>query len=298
MNITDRIKELKKKKEAIILAHYYQSDEIQEIADFIGDSLELSKKARDTKAKIIVFCGVDFMAGSAKLLSPEKKVLLPVHHATCPMANMITEKDIKGLKKLYPKAKVVTYINSTVEAKKVSDICCTSSNAERVVNSLPDDEIIFVPDKNLGAYIAKSTAKKVILWGGYCCVHNDITKEKAQSAKERYPNALFVVHPECREEVINLADFCGSTAKIIDFVSKSEVKEFIVGTEEGIIYKLKKDNPEKIFYTIDDNVVCSNMKKITLESLLLCLEKEQYEIILDEETIKTASQAVIKMMEI
>lgn len=296
MDIIDKIRKLKMKKNAIILAHYYQSDEVQQIADFVGDSLELSKVARDTDKDMIVFCGVDFMAGSAKLLSPHKTILLPVKDATCPMANMITSSDIIGLRKLYPDAAVVTYINSTVDVKTVTDICCTSSNAINVVNSLDNDEIIFVPDKNLGAYVSKNTDKKVILWGGYCCVHNDITLDKVQAIKDRYPNAELVVHPECRSEVIDIADFCGSTSKIIEYIDNSPKKEFIVGTEEGIIYKLKCNNPDKIFYTIDDNVICSNMKKITLLSVYQCLLNEEHKVELDEDTINLAEKPLIRMM--
>lgn len=298
MDIRDKINQIKKAKNAIIVAHYYQSDEIQEIADFVGDSLELSRLARDNKADIIVFCGVDFMAGSAKLLSPEKTVLLPEHTATCPMANMASPEEVIKLKEKYPNALVVTYINSTVEVKTVSDICCTSANAIKVVNALECDKIIFVPDKNLGNYVSKHTDKEVILWNGYCGVHNGLTLSQAKQALLDHPDAEFVVHPECLAEVIDIADYCGSTSQIINYVKKSIKKEFIVGTEKGILYQLKKENPDKTFYLAHQDMVCSNMKKISLERLLECLTYETHKIELEKDVIERAALPVERMLEI
>lgn len=298
MNIRKKIEEIKQKKNATIIAHFYQPDEIQEIADFVGDSLEMSRYARDNRADVIVFCGVDFMAGSAKLLSPHKTVLLPVADATCPMADMVIPADVIRLRKQHPNAAVVTYINSTVAVKAVSDICCTSSNAIKVVNSLPEEEIIFLPDKNLGSYVAKFTDKKIILWDGHCCVHNNLTFELALKAKSEHPNAVFVVHPECISEVAEIADFVGSTSKIIEFIKQSERKEFIVGTEEGILYRLKKDNPDKVFHMAYNDMVCKNMKKIDLEAVLNSLELGINEIELDEDTMENASKPLKRMMEI
>ncbi len=298
MDIIERINQLKKQKNAIILAHYYQPDEIQKIADFVGDSLDLSRKAQQNEADTIVFCGVDFMAGSAKLLAPQKTVLLPEHTATCPMANMATPERVLELRRAHPNAIVVTYINSTVSVKTVSDICCTSSNAVKVVNSLPSAEIIFLPDKNLGAYVARFTDKKIILWNGHCCVHNNLTLDLVNNAKDLHPAAELVVHPECTADIIDAAAFCGSTSKIIEYVGSSASREFIVGTEEGILYQLKKENPDKKFYLASAGLRCANMKKITLEKVLLSLEKEIYKIEFAEEIINTASLPIIRMLEV
>ncbi|NCA67250.1 MAG: quinolinate synthase NadA [Clostridia bacterium] len=298
MNIVDSINRLKEEKQAIIIAHYYQPDEIQAIADFVGDSLEMSRVARDSDAKVIVFCGVDFMAGSAKLLSPQKTVLLPELAATCPMANMATPEEVLKLKAKYPNATVVTYINSTVAVKTVSDICCTSSNAVKVVNSVESDEIIFLPDKNLGSYVARFTDKKIILWDGHCCVHNNLTAARVLETKAKYPNAEFVVHPECLSSVVNIAAFCGSTSKIIEYIKNSNTKEFIIGTEEGIFYKLRQNNPDKIFHLAHKNMRCGNMKKITLQKLYDSLKDEKYKIEFDREIIEKASLPVKRMMEI
>lgn len=298
MNTIDKINRLKKLKNAIILAHYYQPDEIQEIADFVGDSLDLSRKAQQNDADTIVFCGVDFMAGSAKLLAPQKTVLLPEHSATCPMANMATAEKVLELRRKYPNAAVVTYINSTVAVKTVSDICCTSSNAIKVVNSISADEIIFLPDKNLGAYIQRFTDKKIILWNGHCCVHNNLTLGLVKQAKQLHPEAELVVHPECLAEVIDAASFCGSTSKIIEYVGKSESGDFIVGTEEGILYQLKKENPDKRFYLASKGLRCGNMKKITLDKILISLEKGIYNIEFAKDIIEKAALPIKRMLEI
>ncbi len=298
MNIVEEINRLKRKKNAIIIAHYYQPDEIQAIADFVGDSLEMSRVARDNSADIIVFCGVDFMAGSAKLLSPHKTVLLPEPSATCPMANMATPEEIIKLKAKHPDAAVVTYINSTVIVKTVSDICCTSSNAIKVVNSVNTDEIIFLPDKNLGTYVSGFTDKRIILWDGHCCVHNNFTLDKAKVARAAHPEALLVVHPECLKEVIDIADFCGSTSQIIGYINKSSAKEFIIGTEEGILYELKKQNPNKTFYLAHKAMRCGNMKKITLRHVYDSLDREIHKIEFDSEVIEKASLPVKRMLDI
>lgn len=298
MDILAKINRLKEEKNAIILAHYYQGDEIQEIADFVGDSLDLSRKAQQNDADTIVFCGVDFMAGSAKLLAPHKTVLLPEYSATCPMANTATPQKVNELRRANAGATVVAYINSTVAVKAVSDICCTSSNAIKIVNSLDCDKIIFLPDKNLGAYVSRFTDKQVILWDGHCSVHNDLNIDQVRKAKQRHPQAELVVHPECFAEVIVAADFCGSTSQIIEYVGKSASREFIVGTEEGILYRLKKENPDKSFYLASNALHCGNMKKITLDKVLNSLETMQYKIEFDNEIIRTASLPIIRMLEV
>ncbi|MFW5780558.1 MAG: quinolinate synthase NadA [Bacillota bacterium] len=296
MLLKEKIKDLKKKKDALIIAHYYQPDEIQEIADFVGDSLELSKIARDCKQSLIVFCGVSFMGGSAKLIAPDKKVLLPVKDAYCEMATMIGKETIKKLKKAHPKAKVVTYINSTVEAKTLTDICCTSSNAVDVVNSIKEDEIIFLPDKNLAGFVQKKTNKKIITDFGYCPVHDRVNVEDIMKMKKKHPNALLLVHPECKREVEEMADFCSSTSGIIKFVGQRDENEFIIGTEQGILYKLKELYPQKRFYMAKDNFVCWDMKKISLEDLYNSLKDEKYEVIIDKATLKKASTCIHKML--
>lgn len=295
-DIKDKINKLKKDKDAIILAHYYQTDEIQKIADFVGDSLELSKIARDSKEKLIFFCGVNFMAGSAKLLAPEKKVLIPVKNAYCPMAEMITSEDVRKMKKKHPNAEVVAYINSSVDVKTETDICCTSSNAIKVVNSVDADEIIFIPDRNLGSYVSRYTDKKVILYEGYCPTHDQYTEKEIAYTKKLYPNALVLTHPECKKEVVKQSDFCGSTSKIIDYVKNSNHQEFIIGTEQGILYKLKEKFPDKTFYMLGKDFICKDMKKISLENLYNSLLYEQYEIDFEKEVIKKASVCLNRMM--
>jgi quinolinate synthase len=296
--LTEKILNLKKAKNAVILAHFYEPENIQELADFVGDSLELSRYAKECKADIIIFCGVGFMAGSAKLLNPEKTVLLPKLDAGCKMADMVTAEDIKKLHKENPEAAVVIYINSSVDAKTESDICCTSSNAIKIVNSLPNKEIIFVPDRNLGAYVSRFTDKKIILFEGYCPVHDIINKNDINNARKQHPEALIVVHPECRGEVIENADYCGSTSQIISFIEKSNNTEFIVGTEKGILYTLKKKFPDKIFYMLTDNFICADMKKITPENVLESLENESFKIEFDEDTIKKATKCLDAMMSV
>jgi quinolinate synthase len=297
-SIQEKILELKKEKNAIILAHLYQPSDIQEIADFVGDSLELSRLAKDSTADVIIFCGVFFMAGSAKLLSPQKTVILPNRQAGCPMADMLEPEDIIKLREKHPNAAVVTYVNSSVEAKAYSDICCTSSNAIKVVNSLPNKDIIFVPDKNLGSYVARFTDKNIILFDGYCHVHNRITTDHINKARLEHPNVKILVHPECPAPVVDLADFVGSTAQIINYVTASDKKEFVIGTEKGILHQLKLKNPDKVFYMLADNFLCTNMKKTSLEHVLESLETGEYEIEISDDIIKKASQSLHKMLDI
>lgn len=295
-NIMEQILELKKEKNAIILAHYYQVPEIQEAADYIGDSFELSRRAKENDADVIVFCGVRFMAESAKVLSPHKTVLLPVKEAGCPMADMAAVEDILKMKEEHPNAKVVTYVNSSVEVKAVSDVCCTSSNAIKIVKNIDAEEIIFAPDKNLGSYVQEWVPeKKILLWNGHCCVHDRITAEDIIREKEEYGDVKVLVHPECRKEVRNLADYIGSTSGIIDYATKSDSKKFLVVTEEGVLHKLRTLNPDKEFHIIR-GMTCRNMKKTSLENVLWSLQDINYKIHIDEEIRKKAANALEKML--
>lgn len=295
----EKIMELKKKHNAVIIAHLYQNPEIQDIADFVGDSLDLSRKAKDTDADVIVFCGVSFMAETAKILSPDKIVLLPEIHAGCPMADMVTAEDVLEHKAKHPGAAAVCYVNSSAEVKAVCDICCTSSNAVKVVSSLSEKEIIFVPDKNLGHYVSRFVPdKKFIFHNGFCPTHNKITKEDVEKVRKIRPNTKILVHPECPPEVVDMADFAGSTAQIIDYAVKSDDQEFIIGTESGVLHRLHQLCPEKRFFTLHAAMVCPNMKKTSLSSVLEALEKMQYQIELDEDVIKKASVSLNRMLSI
>lgn len=294
--LIDRINKLKKEKNAVILVHNYQIPEIYEVADFIADSLELCIKASKTDAEIIVFCGVDFMAESARILNPEKLVLHPNKLAECPMAQMVTPEQIIKAKKQYPKAVVVSYVNTTAEVKAVSDICCTSANAVKVVNSLKENEIIFTPDKNLAAYVQTKTKKKVIPVEGYCYVHDEIEAESVRKAKENYPNARVLVHPECRPEVIELADAVCSTSQMVKYCKESKDKEFIIVTECGMINRLKRDFPDKTFYAIGG--VCIQMKKITLQNVYDSLVKEQFRVEIPKKIMEKAKKALDRMIAI
>ncbi len=296
MNIVEEINKLKKEKNAIILVHNYQRPEIQDIADFLGDSLGLAKQAAETKARIIVFCGVRFMAETAKILSPEKMVLLPRKEAGCPMADMITAEDLRRLKKNYPDAKVVSYVNTNADVKAESDICCTSANAVKVVKNISAKKIIFTPDKNLAAYCQRFTDKEIIPWNGYCHVHERITKEEVILAKENFPDALLLIHPECNPSVIDLADEVLSTSGMVSFAKKSDKKRFLIGTEEGLIYRLRKENPEKEFYAAGTAKMCRNMKLTTLNDVYLSLKEERYPIELAGEIIKAAQKALTAML--
>ncbi|MBN2612448.1 MAG: quinolinate synthase NadA [Bacteroidales bacterium] len=292
--ISASILELKKKHNAIILAHVYQRGEIQDIADYVGDSLDLSRKAVNTKADVIVFCGVQFMAETAAMLNPDKIVLLPDLNAGCGLADMAAPDQILKVKKQNQEMAVVTYINSSAEVKAISDICCTSANAVAVVNSLSYSHVLFVPDKNLGAFVAEQTGKKIYFWDGYCYVHENIKPDKIQYLKEKYPDAEIIVHPECPADVRHLADYTGSTSQMSMYVKKSRHKEFIVGTEDNFIYRLKTDNPGKTFYPV--NSICDGMNKITLEKVKLALEKMEYKVFVPEEIRKKAAIALDRML--
>jgi len=291
------VRKLLKEKNAILLAHNYQRAEIQEIADLTGDSYELSVKASRTDADIIVFCGVRFMAESAKILSPEKTVLLPNANAGCPMADMITAQQLERLKSQYPEAYVVSYVNTNADVKALSDVCCTSSNAVNIVKAVPARKVIFVPDKNLGSYVKKFVDKDMIIWNGYCPTHHHIYPEEIIPLKQKYTDAPFVCHPECRPEVVELADKVTSTSGIIKFAKEDAHKQFIIGTEEGILYQLKKNNPEKDFILASHGFICPNMKRTRLEDVILALEKNQYEINLSPAIIERARVPLERMIE-
>ena len=296
MNILEEIVRLKKEKNAIILVHNYQRPEIQNIADSLGDSLGLAREAAKTDARIIVFCGVRFMAETAKILSPKKMVLLPRKEAGCPMADMITAEDLRRLKKNHPDAKVVSYVNTNADVKAESDICCTSANAVKVVKNISAKRIIFTPDKNLAAYCQRFVDKEIIPWNGYCYVHEKIREEEVHLAKEKFPDALLLVHPECNPSVIDLADEVLSTSGMVSFAKKSDKKRFLIGTEEGLSYRLKKENPEKEFYAAGTAKMCRNMKLTTLNDVYLSLKEERYAIELPGEIIKSAQKALMAMM--
>ena len=299
-DLTSRIAELKRSRNAVILAHNYQLGEIQDIADFVGDSLGLSIEASHTQAALIVFCGVHFMAETAKILSPEKKVIMPIVNAGCPMADMITAEGLKKLKAEHPKAKVVCYVNTSAEVKAESDICCTSANATKVVNSIKDtDEIIFVPDKYLGLYTqSKVKGKKFFFWEGYCPTHMHILPRDIEKLKAEHPAAKVIVHPECRPEVIALADEVLSTEGMINFAKKTETREIIVGTEIGLLHRLRKENPGKSFYPASELATCPNMKLTNLEKLLWSLEEEKTEITVPRAIADKARTAIQRMVEI
>jgi len=294
----ERVLSLKKKRGAVILAHNYQLGEVQDIADFTGDSLELSQNAARTDADVIVFCGVRFMAETASILCPDKTVLLPDISAGCLMADMITAEQLREKKKEYPGAVVVCYVNSPAEVKAESDICCTSANAVEVVESLAAEEILFVPDQYLGHYVSTKTGKKIVLWPGFCPTHARIKPEHIIELKQEYPEAKVVVHPECRPEVIALADEALSTGGMIRFARNEDVKEMIVGTEIGIIHRLKKENPGKKFIPVSEQAVCPDMKLITLDKVLRSLEEMSPEIKVSEEIRLKAKAAIDKMLEI
>ena len=296
--IRSKIEKLKKERNAVILAHNYQIGEVQDIADYIGDSLGLSQKAAQVEAEIIVFCGVRFMAETASILAPEKTVLIPDIKAGCPMANMITASDMRQWKRNYPGRKAVCYVNTTADVKAECDICCTSSNAVKVVNSLDEDEILFAPDKNLAAYVARYTKKKIIPWDGYCYVHRNILAKHIREKRNLYPQAEVWVHPECRPEVIELADKVLSTGNMVKEARKTKKKEIIIGTETGIIYRLKKENPTENFYPARDMAFCFNMKKINLIKVLISLENMIYKVEVPLYVRQRARGAIEKMVEI
>jgi quinolinate synthase len=297
--LIEKIERLKAERKAVILAHNYQPAEIQDLADFCGDSLGLSIKAAETDAQVIVFCGVQFMAETAAILSPQKTVLLPDKSAGCPLADMITAEQLCQLKQKYPDALVVCYVNSSAEVKAQSDYCCTSANAVEVVNSIPQDrQIIFVPDQHLGRFVAERTGSRLVLWPGYCITHVMITEEDIKKAKAKYPDAIVMAHPECAEPVKKLADQLLSTGQMLDFVRKSPAKRFIVATEIGMLHPLKKQNPEAEFIPASEWAICPNMKKITSEKVLWSLEDMQYKITVPEDVRIKARKAIDRMVEI
>jgi len=297
-HLIEKILELKGKRDAVILAHNYQRGEVQDIADFVGDSLELSQNAALTDAKVIVFCGVHFMAETASILCPDKIVLLPDINAGCPMANMITMVELKERKREIPGATVVCYINSTAEVKAESYVCCTSANAAKIIESLDASEILFVPDQYLGHYISTKTNKKMTLWPGFCPTHVRIQSQDINRLKLEYPEAKVVVHPECRPEVIALADEVLSTGGMCKFAQQTEAREIIVGTEIGIIHRLEKENPDKIFIPASERATCPNMKLITLEKIVWALEEMSPEVKVSAEIRAKAKESVDKMLEI
>jgi len=296
--LVEKISALKERRNAVLLVHNYQLGEVQDIADFIGDSLDLSQRAAETDADVIVFCGVHFMAETASILCPDKVVLLPDINAGCPMANMITAERLRAKKKEHPQAAVVCYINSSAEVKAESDVCCTSANAVRVVESLDTREILFVPDQYLGHYVSTKTSKKIILWPGFCPTHVRIKPERIKELKKEYPQTKVVVHPECTPEVIALADEVLSTSGMCKYAQRDEVREMVVGTEIGIIHRLKKENPGKRFIPISEQAICPNMKLTTLEKVLWSLEEMSPEVKVTEPIRLKAKAAVDKMLKI
>ncbi len=295
--IVEKINKLKKEKNAVILAHYYVDGEIQAIADFVGDSYKLAQTAAETDADVIVFAGVKFMGESAKILSPSKKVIMPDLEADCPMAHMVTSKDIERVREKYDDLAVVCYINSTADIKTYADVCVTSSNALRIVENLPNKNIFFIPDNNLGNYIKKKVKdKNFIVHDGYCHVHHHIMEDMVIKAKEEHPDALFIAHPECREPILKMADYIGSTSGIINFATNSDAKEFIVGTEIGVFYQLQEKNPDKKFYTFDTKPVCTNMKKNSLEKLYEALKDETNIIEVSEKVRIGATKSLEEML--
>jgi quinolinate synthase len=321
-NPVPEILRLKEKRNAVILAHNYQRGEVQDIADFTGDSLELSRQAATLRFDVIVFCGVNFMAESASILSPEKTVLLPELDANCPMADMIrvasprrlqktfpgygvqpslifpVEFTLRDIKRQYPGAPVVAYVNTTAEVKAESDICCTSSNVVKVVESLPQETVICVPDRNLSMWAQRNTKKRIIAWDGFCHVHDRVTKEDALKARAEHPGAVLMAHPECRPEVLDIADHVTSTSGMIRFAKQSPEREFIVGTETGLMHRLKKDSPEKKFYPLRRDMICPNMKKTNLMSVLRALKEMTHIIKVPEEIRIPAKRALDRMLEI
>ncbi|MDD1666507.1 MAG: quinolinate synthase NadA [Methanomicrobiales archaeon] len=294
--LVDRILALREEREAIILAHNYQVGPVQDIADLVGDSLELSRAAASMEGKVIVFCGVDFMAETAAILSPEKKVILPAPDACCPMAEMVTAGEIQVLRERYPDAAVVAYVNTTAEVKAESDICCTSANAVKVVGSLGEDRVILVPDRNLALYVARFSEKEILPWEGYCIVHDRFTPADVRAARGQHPGAEVIVHPECRPEVIDLSDGVFSTSGIIRHACTGEGKEFIIGTEVGILHRLGKECPGKSCYPLSEKAVCVNMKKTDLRKVFNALQRLEPRITVPREVARRARTAIDRML--
>lgn len=299
MTLIDEIKKLQREKNAAILAHYYVPDEVQQIADYIGDSYYLSKVATTIPERILVFCGVSFMGESAKILNPGKKVLMPDMTADCPMAHMAELQKIRDMRQQYEDLAVVCYINSTAELKMYSDVCVTSANAVKIVKALPNAHIFFIPDGNLGRYVAEQVPEKhVILNDGYCPIHAAFTPESLKKAKAAHPDAEFLVHPECPEAILREADYIGSTSGIIAYAGQSEAEEFLVGTEEGVFYELVKKNPQKRFYTVQPQQICVDMKKVTLEKVKMVLETETNEVQVSDQVREAALKPLTRMLEL
>ncbi len=300
MDYAKEILRLKKEKNAIILAHFYQEKEIQDIADFLGDSLRLSQLAVETDAKIIVFCGVHFMAETAKILNPEKKVLLPVMKAGCKMADMISPNALKRYKDEHPDTKIITYVNSTASVKALSDCICTSTNALKIINHYLDngEKILYCPDQNLGKYAMKLGGREFDVWDGCCPIHHFLKRDNILALKKKHPNALLIAHPECRLDILEISDYVGSTKQLLEFTKDSEANEFIVCTEKGVIYAMEKASPNKKFILASNTLSCVNMKLTTLEDVYNCLANETNEIFVDEEVAAKAKVALDKMLEL
>ena len=298
MNAVERIQELKAQRRAIILAHNYSLPEVQDVADYVGDSLGLSQQAASTDAEVIIFCGVDFMAESAKVLSPGKKVILPAPNAMCPMSAMCADLERSMVKDKYPDAAIVSYVNTSAAVKALSDVCCTSSNAIKVVGKMPQKRILFVPDRNLGAYVQRfHPDKEILLWPGFCPTHDDISVEDIKKLKAKHPAAKVIVHPECTAEVIDLADHVSSTEGMIKYARTSEAKEFIVGTEMDMTYRLSKEAPGKVFIPLPE-AICPDMKRTTVDLIIKALESLSPEITLSAEIIEAARKPLERMIEI
>ncbi len=298
-SIEERIQELKRERGAIIIAHNYEPDEVQAIADFTGDSLELSRKAAELDEEVIVFCGVHFMAETAAILSPEKTILLPDPFAGCPMADMITADQLRAEKAKHPGAVVVTYVNSSAAVKAESDLCCTSANAKAIVESVPlDQEVIFVPDTHLGHHVQKQLGREMIIWDGYCPTHSRIRDIDLLRETAAHPDAVVMAHPECPLPIRELADELLSTGQMCSFAQASDAQEFIVATEMGILYRLRNENPGKKFYSVTDRAICPNMKKINLEKILWALEDLQYRVVVPEAIARKARRSITAMLEL
>lgn len=299
ITMRERIEQLKKEKDIVILAHYYVDGEVQEIADLVGDSYFLAKKATEVSQQNILFCGVSFMGESAKILNPGKRVIMADEFADCPMAHMVDIAKIQQVREQYPDVAVVCYVNSTAEIKAYSDVCVTSSNALRVVQSLPNKHIFFIPDNNLGRYISTLVPEKEFIFNdGFCHVHTSIHRENVEEAKKLHPNAPVLTHPECTADVLEISDFIGSTSEILDYATKSDAKEFIICTEMGIFFELEQKNPDKRFYSVGHRQFCPNMKKITLEKVVRVMEEMEPEVTMDEELRVKANAPLVKMLEL
>ena len=296
--LIDEIRKLKIDKNAVILAHFYQNDEVQDIADYVGDSLALSKIAASTNADIIVFCGVDFMAETAKILSPNKKVLLPKKNLYCRMAQMVDYDELLAYKQTHPDTVIVTYVNSHANIKALSDVIVTSSNAERIVKNYPSKHIMYVPDKNLGLYLKDKLGYNIDVWPGFCYIHEMLTIKDVEKLRLEHPKAKLLIHPEAPLEVLRLADFVGSTKQILDYATNDSSSEFIIGTDKGIIHALEKRNPNKNFYLLSKGLNCGNMKKITLEDVYIALKDEIYEVEVEKDIREKAVIALNKMLEL